>query len=219
MQRVPEREVMDLPDAARAYAAADFADVNDAFVERLLELAGDRQAARAIDLGTGPGDIPIRVAKKRPGWRIEAVDGSREMLQIAQHALDSAGVKDRVTPHLGDVKATKLTEHAYEVIFSNTVLHHLHDPLGLWRETARLAAPGAVVFVRDLMRPSSEVTARRVVELYAKDESPLLQEEFYRSLLAAFRPDEVREQLDAVGLKSLQVQPATDRHMDVFGTL
>jgi hypothetical protein len=63
------------------------------------------------------------------------------------------------------------------------------------------------------------VTARRVVELYAESESKLLQEEFYRSLLAAFRPDEVRQQLDEAGLPALTVQPVTDRHFDVFGVV
>jgi ubiquinone/menaquinone biosynthesis C-methylase UbiE len=218
MQRVPERELMDSPRSARAYAEADFADVNEAFVERLLELAPG-QAVWAVDLGTGPADIPIRVVKKRAGWRIIGIEGSAEMLRIAQEAIDAAGVSDRILLSLADVKETKLPDHTVEMIFSNTVLHHLPDPHPFWREIKRLAKPGAVVFVRDLMRPSSEVTAKRVVELYAEDESELLQQEFYNSLLAAFRPDEVRQQLDAAGLESLQVQPATDRHMDVFGTL
>src|SRR5215203_5858864 len=118
---------MDVPDAARAYAAADFADVSEAFVKRLLELV-PAQAVWAVDLGTGPADIPIRVVKKRAGWRIIGIEGSAEMLRIAQEAIDAAGVSDRILLSLADVKETKLPDHTVEMIFSNTVLHHLPDP-------------------------------------------------------------------------------------------
>ena len=59
MPRQPEPEYMDLPEEAAAYAEADFADVNEAFVERLLEHVGAREEELALDLGTGPGDIPL----------------------------------------------------------------------------------------------------------------------------------------------------------------
>ena len=219
MQRKPEPELMDLPAEADAYAAANFADVNEAFVECLCDLASNRVGARALDLGTGPADIPVRLAKAQAGWHITAVDGSPAMLDVARRAINAAHVADRIKLQIADAKDTKLPMGAFDVIFSNSLLHHLPDPAPLWSEIKRLAAPGALVFLRDLMRPSSEVTARRVVELYAGNESALLQEEFYRSLLAAFRPDEVRQQLDAAGLSSWTVQPVTDRHLDVIGML
>ena len=219
MERKPEPELMDLPEEARAYAAADFADVNEAFVKRLLELAPQSGVVRALDLGAGPADITIRVAQARPQWPITAVDGADAMIEIAREAVGSAKMEKRITLCCADAKATPLPDRSFNLIFSNSLLHHMPDPLPLWREIRRLAAPGALIFVRDLMRPSSDVTARRVVELYAASESKLLQDEFYRSLLAAFRPDQVRDQLDAVGLSSLEVQPVTDRHLDVFGRL
>ena len=63
MPRQPEAELMDQPAEVQAYAAADFSGVNQAFVDRLVALAGNAEAARALDLGTGPGDVPIRLAR------------------------------------------------------------------------------------------------------------------------------------------------------------
>ena len=51
--------------------------------------------------------------------------------------------------HLVDAKQTRLAA-GYDVIFSNSLLHHLPDPLPMWREIRRLARPGTIVFVRDL---------------------------------------------------------------------
>ena len=56
-----------------------------------------------------------------------------------------------------------------------------------------------------------------LVAEHAGDESALLQEEFYRSLLAAYRPDEVRAQLAEAGLANLEVAAVSDRHLDVWG--
>ena len=70
MQRQPEPEFMDDGAEAEAYAHADFADVNRAFVERLLDLTDEHKKARALELGVGPGDITVRIAPARPGWHI-----------------------------------------------------------------------------------------------------------------------------------------------------
>jgi len=69
MDRQPEPEAMDIPREAEAYALADFAEVNEAFVARLHELAGTRGNLLAADLGTGPGGIPLRLLRVRPVGR------------------------------------------------------------------------------------------------------------------------------------------------------
>lgn len=202
---------MDLPHEARAYAQADFRDVNAAFVERLLELAADRGSALALDLGTGPGDIPKRVLAERPGWRIVGVDGAKAMLDFAREGND---------PNLHWIQADALQlpfpGGVFDIVFSNSILHHVRDAIIFWREVRRMCKPGAVVFVRDLRRPESEPAARKLVEEHAAQESALLQDEFHRSLLAAYTAEEVRAQLSAAAL-DLTVEVISDRHLDAFG--
>ena len=71
----------------------------------------------------------------------------------------------------------------------------------------------------DLARPASPEAARVIVERYAADESELPREEYYRSLLNAYTPEEVRSQLDRAGLDGLDVAIVTDRHLDAWGRL
>lgn len=217
MDRQAEPELMDLHAEAEAYAKADFSDVNEAFVDRLGELTGHRSAIRALDLGTGPGDIPVRLARRRPDWRIVGVDASAPMLRFARRAVDEADVSDRVELVLADAKATGLDTGSFDVIFSNSILHHINDTGALWAEICRLAAPEATIFLRDLHRPDSQDEARQIVKTYAGEESDLLREEYYRSLLAAWTVPEIRRQLAAAGLDSMDVRKVTDRHVDVFG--
>jgi len=219
IQRQPEPEVMNDPTEARAYAAADFTQVNQVFVERLLELVGPRPAATALDLGTGPADIPLRVVAVRPRWRVVAVDASRPMLEWAHQAVQKAGRLAAVGLVMADAKDLPFAPRSFDVIFSNSILHHITATERLWREIERLGRPGATVLIRDLARPANPQAARSIVHRYAGGESPLLQEEYYRSLLSAYTPREVRAQLDAAGFRTLQVAMVSDRHLDVFGHL
>lgn len=215
LERTPEPEYMDLPEEAQAYAAADFSDVNSAFVDRLCELAPENAPCWAIDLGAGPGDIARRMAVRRPDWRIAAVDVSRPMLAYAQRTRANT-----VWPLCCDVKRLPFPDHFADVLMSNSILHHMPAPLPLWREMLRIGRPGALVFFRDLARPESADAAAAIVARYAADESELLREEYYRSLLAAFTVQEVREQLDCLGIgEKLTVEMASDRHLDVHGAL
>jgi trans-aconitate methyltransferase len=216
--RTPEDQIMDIPAEADAYAQADFSQVNAAFVDRLLELAGQCDRALCVDLGCGPADIPIRLARRKPSWQILAVDASEPMLAWARSAVADAGLEDRIRLIQADA-CDQQEPAACDVVCSNSILHHVEDPLAFWRQLARWGRPGALVLIRDLFRPESLEEARRIVQVQAGGESQLLQDEFYRSLLAAYTPEEIRGQLSQAGLENLQVRMVSDRHVDVWGRL
>jgi trans-aconitate methyltransferase len=80
MNRVLEPELMTDPDQAQAYAAADFATVNQGFVDRLRALFPALTRGHVVDLGCGPADIPIRLCRALPDVAVTGVDGSEAML-------------------------------------------------------------------------------------------------------------------------------------------
>jgi hypothetical protein len=104
-------------------------------------------------------------------------------------------------------------------VVSNSLLHHMHDPLDLWRAIRALAAPGAAVLVMDLIRPQSLIEAEQTVEKYADKEPEVLRGDFLNSLVAAYRPTEIVEQLVLVNMKSLHIEVVSDRHLIVFGSM
>ena len=210
---------MDSIEEAEAYAESDFSEVNRVFVERLFELVGGQEEAVALDLGTGPGDIPIRVSLARPGWHIVGLDASEAMLDFARKAARKAGVAGRIEWVRVDAKHTELAPHSFDVILSNCILHHIDDTTGFWSELKRVGKPGATALLRDLYRPASPEAARRIVETYGRVGPERMQEQYYDSLLASYTPEEVRDQLAQAGLGTLTVSKITDRHMDIFGRL
>ncbi len=219
MQRILEPEVMDRPDRAEAYANADFDDVNEAFVDRLRALAGAMPPTRIVDLGPGPCDIPFRMASTFPSATILAFDASPVMLRLARQDARYANVRASVALVQTDAKRCPAATHSIDAVVSNSILHHLPDPAPFWKEVARIACPGAMVLIRDLMRPATRDEAEALVAAHAGSESALLRDEFFNSLLAAFTVDEVRNQLEAAGLHTLHVEAISDRHFDVAGRL
>ena len=218
MKRVPEKEVMDDPEGAVAYARADFSGVNQAFVGNFLAAHPAAGRGTVVDLGCGPADIPIRLAKAAPECRVTAVDASGPMLAIARGALLKSGVGARVTLLEGYLPGLPLPDASFDAVVSNSLLHQLPDPAAFWSEVKRLVRPGGAVFVVDLFRPASEAEARRIVEAAAAGEDPVLKEDFYNSLLAAFSLEEVAVQLADAGLP-LAPKQTSERHLTVTGVV
>jgi SAM-dependent methyltransferase len=210
---------MDDEAQALAYAEADFEEPNSRFAAMFSERAGTLpEGAAVLDLGCGPGDITLRIARAHPGVHVHGLDGSAAMLAFGHRALASeAGLAARVRFIEGLVPGAVLPLARYQAVVSNSLLHHLHDPSGLWRTVRERATEGAPVLVMDLMRPASPGAAQALVDEYAGGEPEVLRRDFYNSLLAAFEPDEVRAQLAEAGFAGLAVEEASDRHLVVWG--
>jgi len=220
MKRRPEPELMDSEAQTLAYAEADFNESNSLFTERFLTRFSDLPGSgRLADLGCGPGDITLRLAHALPGWQLTGFDAGPNMLRHAQRRLDGECLAPRVSFRLAYLPDATLPGAAWDVVVSNSLLHHLPDPQVLWDSIVQLAAPGAAVQVMDLTRPDSEARAQELVGLYAADAPEVLREDFFNSLLAAYRPDEVSEQLRTAGLDRLEIDEASDRHWIVSGRL
>ena len=217
MDRIPEPELMDEDEQARAYAEADFEAPHSACVDLLREKCASLPGSGvAIDLGCGPGDITFRFARAFPEWEIDGIDGAAAMLRYGQQALRRDGLADRVRLVHSYLPVDELPRAPYDFVFSNSLLHHLERPMVLWDTVKQAAAPGASVFVMDLARPESREEAERMVEEYSGSEPPILKKDFFHSLLAAYRVDEVKEQCAQAGL-GLTVEMCSDRHWIAWG--
>ncbi len=218
MDRVLEPELMDDPEQALAYAQADFATENQIFVDLFRSRFPDFLTGRVLDLGCGPADIPIRFMRAFPDCRVTAIDGSPAMIRLGEEAVRAAGLEDRIVLCCRRLQDLEMDEAA-DGIISNSLLHHIPNPVEFWHGVTRCVKPGGVVLVMDLARPSSAAEAQAIVEGHAASESPILRRDFYRSLLAAFTEDEVRAQLADAHLGRLTVERVDDRHWIAAGTV
>jgi ubiquinone/menaquinone biosynthesis C-methylase UbiE len=219
MNRILEPELMTDHEQAEAYAAADFATVNQGFVDRFRALFPAFARGRLVDLGCGPADIPIRFCRALPGVTVTGVDGSEAMLAPGRRAVTAAGLGARVELVRARLPGLGRAPGGFHAVVSNSLLHHMPHPDVFWSEVARLGRAGAPALVMDLHRPDSAERARGIVETYSPDEPEVLKRDFFHSLCAAFTLAEVRSQLAKAGLGHLRCEMASDRHWVAWGAL
>jgi ubiquinone/menaquinone biosynthesis C-methylase UbiE len=217
MQRVVEPELMDEDSQAAAYSAADFAAPHERFVDLFVASYPGSITGPVLDLGCGPADVTVRVAKRCPHATMHGVDGSAAMLRYGHERIAREGLAHRITLTQALLPRDRPPLDSYATIISNSLLHHLHDPSALWSTVKQFAQPGAHVFVMDLMRPASMADVDKLVAEHSKGEPEVLVRDFHASLCAAFTLDEVRDQLRAAGLSSLRVEAVSDRHLTASG--
>ena len=169
MDRILEPEIMDDEQQAIAYASADFSSSNQMFVDGMVDAYASRLGT-VLDIGCGPGDIPIRLAQARSSVYIVAVDASDVMVRLANDALDRAGLARRVQIVQGRIPGLRVRRGGFDAIISKDLLHHLPDPMVFWEEVKRLGRPGTVLYGMDLFRPATPDDAKTIVESVSANE-------------------------------------------------
>ena len=214
LPRVPEPEVMDDSGEVEAYssaaAMAHLSAIDDMFVahaERLLRGRSSPPAAgRALDIGSGPGQIVLKLAQRWPGWRFAGVDRSANMVRQALAARDQAAQRAegdfalRVQFFAGDGSTLPFADASFDLVLCNSVLHHLAQPARLFAEIGRVAAPGGAILVRDLRRPS-RLAYPLHVRWYGRHYSGLMYKLYCESVRAAYQPEELAALLRASPLR------------------
>jgi tRNA1(Val) A37 N6-methylase TrmN6 len=211
LDRILEPEVMDTEEDALEYDSIPNDDVNAAFVEEVLNLS-PINATRLVDLGSGPAHIPILFALKRPQMIITAVELAENMISIAQQNIKNANVADRITIKKQDIKHTMLSQKTFDIVISNSCVHHIHNPIELFVEAKRLLNNRGIIYFKDLLRPKNLTELDYLVSKYASDASEYQRVLFRNSLHAALTLDEVKENVEAAKLLNAEIKQTSDRH-------
>ena len=210
MDRVLEPEVMDSLEEAIEYDSMDFTEVNSAFARSAAVLGP--VFGNVLDAGTGTARIPIALCELRPQWKLTCIDLSANMLKVAAQNVERADVRSQISLELIDAKEMPYPDNYFDMVISNSIIHHLPDPLPFLQEVRRVLKPNGAVFLRDLFRPETREIRDNLVEMYAGDCNAHQKQLFSDSLQAAFTLDEVEEMIQNARLDGLRIYESSDRH-------
>ncbi|RLS51807.1 MAG: class I SAM-dependent methyltransferase [Planctomycetota bacterium] len=220
LTRVLEPEVMDTAEEAADYDSMDHAAVNRCFVEdwgQFCQCQGLDPTAeqRMLDVGTGTALIPIEFARQFPRLSIVAIDLAEEMLQRGRMNVAAAGFADRIDLRFVDAKQSMSRSGEYQTVVSNSIIHHIPEPLQCLQRMVQSLAPGGVLLVRDLYRPDSLEDVEQLVQQYAAEATSRQQQLFRQSFQAALTVADVAELLKQVGIPASAVRMTSDRHWTI----
>jgi ubiquinone/menaquinone biosynthesis C-methylase UbiE len=220
LPRIPEPEGMDDSAEVEAYASAagqaHLDAIDNTFVEHAIGLLAGKQCGRALDIGTGPGQILIKLARRLMLWRFTGVDRSQAMIAKANRNLLDAGgaLAGRVEWQTADGNTLPFADASFDFVMCNSVLHHLAEPQRLLGEMARLATPGGAILLRDLRRPGRLAYPLHIWR-HGRHYSGTMRRLFRDSVRSAYTVEELQKLLDDSELRGARVFTRGSTHIGI----
>jgi len=125
------------------------------------EIVAELREGRLLDLGTGPGYLPIEIAKRAPLVTVVGIDLSRPLIRMARKNAGRAGVLQRVRFEVGNAARLRFEDDFFDMVISTGMLHMLRSPVKVLTECRRVLKPGGEVWIYDPAGVSSRIDRKR----------------------------------------------------------
>lgn len=199
---------MNNSDEVEAYcsaaAQAHLDRIDDTFVEHALRLVGSRASGCALDIGTGPGQIVLKLARRLPDWQFIGADRSPNMVAQAQAGAADGKHSGGVQFFVADGNRLPFPDASLDLVMCNSVLHHLAQPQRFFSEVARLVRPDGAILIRDLRRPSRFAYPLHV-RWHGRHYSGLMYKLYCASVRSAYTVRELETMLQTSPLAAAKV--------------
>ena len=105
--------------------------------------------SRILDIGTGPGHVPLRLEQMAPQLTIDGIDLSPEMIAFATESAQTAGREKTVRFIAGDAAHMPYNDDSFDVIVSSMSQHHWNDVPAILGDIRRVLKPAGRVWIYD----------------------------------------------------------------------
>ena len=172
------------------------------------EIVSHIQHGTMLDLGTGPGYLPIQIVKRAPHLKITGVDLSRKLIDMAKINAQKAGLSFQLSFEVGDSARLRFDDEAFDMVISTGMLHSLKNPVNVLAEIYRVLKNGTDAWIYDPANVTQYIDRKKWKA------SLNLRERFFLRLfgllglhkpIATYRRDQVIPILEAAGFKKYQI--------------
>jgi ubiquinone/menaquinone biosynthesis C-methylase UbiE len=134
---------------ASSYEKATRLVIEEYYAQVAAEIVSNFKSGVILDLGTGPGYLPIEIVKRAPDINIIGVDLSRKLIQMAQANAAKAGWSHRLRFEVGNSAGLHFDNLSFDMVISTGMLHSLKDPVAVLKEIYRVLKNGAEAWIYD----------------------------------------------------------------------
>ena len=114
-----------------------------------------------LDLGTGPGYLPIEIASKNPSVRVVGIDLARRLVRTARENAIKADVAESVVFETGNAGRLRFKDRTFDMVISTGMLHTLKNPETVLRESYRVLKNGGEAWIWDPAHISAGIDPKR----------------------------------------------------------
>jgi ubiquinone/menaquinone biosynthesis C-methylase UbiE len=141
-ERIPGVLASSYEKASRMVVDGYYSQVADEIVSHI------RQGSM-LDLGTGPGYLPIEIVKRAPEIHITGVDLSRSLILMARANAKKAGVSHQLSFEVGNSAHLRFDNAVFDMVISTGMLHSLKNPVNVLKEIKRLLKQNSQAWIYD----------------------------------------------------------------------
>jgi ubiquinone/menaquinone biosynthesis C-methylase UbiE len=173
------------------------------------EIVAEFKAGTILDLGTGPGYLPVGILKRSPAIRIVGVDLSQKLIRKANINVLKAGVSERVSFEVGNAAKLRYNDDAFDMVVSTGMLHSLKNPVNVLIEVNRVLKNGGEAWIYDPARIIQYIDREKWKASLTRRERFFLWFFGLLSLhkpIAVYRRDQVIPMIEAAGFKSYTIE-------------
>lgn len=136
--------------------------VIDSYYSRVAEeIAAHLPGGIILDIGTGPGYLPLEIAHRSSNVRIIGIDLSLKLIQIARLNAVKAGLSDRLKFQLGNARRLEFEDSAFDMVISTGMLHSLKEPVTVLQEIYRVLKAGKQAWIFDPAKVTSAMDRQK----------------------------------------------------------
>jgi ubiquinone/menaquinone biosynthesis C-methylase UbiE len=146
---------------ASSYEKATRMVIDSYYSQVAEEVSANLPGGIILDMGTGPGYLPIEIAKRSLNVRIIGIDLSRKLIKIARSNAVKAGLSDRLTFQPGNAGRLEFADSSFDMVISTGMLHSLKAPVKVIQEIYRVLKSGKEAWIFDPAKVASQVDRQK----------------------------------------------------------
>ena len=113
------------------------------------EIVSNIKSGVILDLGTGPGYLPVEIVRRAPNISIVGVDLSRKLIHMARINAAKAGLSHQLSFQVGNSAGLYFDTASFDMVISTGMLHSLKNPVAVLKEIYRVLKIGGEAWIYD----------------------------------------------------------------------
>jgi ubiquinone/menaquinone biosynthesis C-methylase UbiE len=116
------------------------------------EVASAFREGTILDLGTGPGILPLEIIRQAPEIQIIGLDLSRKLIHTARFRARHVGLESNARFEVGNAANLRFNDNFFDMVISTGMLHSLKKPARVFKEIFRVLKPDGEAWIYDPAR-------------------------------------------------------------------
>jgi len=151
-----------------AYIAKRAPFMRDGYRELARKVGKKLTQGTVLDVGTGPGYLPLELVRLIQGIEVVGIDVSVDMVRIARNNARKEGLQQRVRFDLEDGNCMSYGDSSFDLVVSTGSFHHWKNPVKVLNEIHRVLKPGCEAWVYDLRKDAPAEDKEKLKERYGR---------------------------------------------------